>query len=165
MQLNPITHLKVNDVAIEGSLYEFSAKLENSGLQLMDADFGKGSSMFSGNYEGFEDSYIVANADPDGSITSVTVMVKAKEKGISSIVNDVYAVLKKSLKESYGVPIVELEDFSGMERELRKRIKDGKAATTQFTTAAGVVMLTLGYDPLVGGYFAVVLYDLTSRQN
>lgn len=160
---NPGEQLKINNIPLEGSLYEFSAKLENNGMLLIDADFDKGFSMFSGSYEGFEDCSIVVNSAADEELSELTVMVKAQSKGVQAIINEVYEPLKKVLAASYGSPVAEIEDFSGREADIRKRIKAGRAATSQFLTADGTVILTIGYDALVGGYFAVVVYDLNPR--
>ena len=154
--------LKINSLTIEGSLYEFSAKLENQGFELLDADFAEGSSMFSGEYEGFKESTIVVNADEDGNVKTVTVMVKASEKGVQSAVNELYLPIKEKLRETYGAPALSIEDFSGREKDIRKRLKAGKAATTEFIKSGGVILLSLAHDPLVGGYFAVVVYELRS---
>lgn len=157
---SPEGNLKFNNIPIEGSLYEFSAKLENSGMELIDADFDKAFSMFSGSYEGFDDCSVIVNSGADANVNELTVMVKAREKGVQPVINEVYEPLKKILSEQYGAPVVELEDFSGREQDLRKRFKSGNGATTQFATAAGSIILTIGYDALVGGYFVVVVYTV-----
>lgn len=153
---------EINSVIIEGTLYEFSAKLEAQGMQIMDADFGKGYSMFSGSYESFEDCSLVVNADDAGMVKSLNVMLRPQEKGVHAVVNDVYKPVKEMLRTKYGVPVAEIEDFSGLERDIRKRVKEGKAATTQFMTAAGNILVGIGYERTVGGYFVVVVYDLKS---
>ena len=153
------------DIPLGETLYQFSAQLENKGLTLVDADFGKGFSMFSGSYESHPDCSIVASADAEGNVKDVTVMVKAKAKtkGIQAIVKEVYEPLKKSLSQQYGVPAVKIEDFSGRERDIRKRLKAGESATCEYIVPGGVVLLTISYDALVGGYFAVVVYSQPVR--
>lgn len=151
------------EIPLGEPLYQFSAQLENKGLTLVDADFGKGYSMFSGSYESHPDCSIVANSDTEGNVKEVTVMVKAKTKGIQAIVKEVYEPLKKSLSQQYGVPAVKIEDFSGRERDIRKRLKAGESATCEYIVPGGVVLLTISYDALVGGYFAVVVYSQPLR--
>ena len=151
------------DVPLGETLYQFSAQLENNGLTLVDADFGKGYSMFTGSYESHPDCSIVVSSDPEGNVNDVTVMVKAPSKGIQSIVKDVYEPLKKTLSQQYGAPMVKIEDFSGKERDIRKRLKAGKSATCEYILPEGTVLLTISYDAIVGGYFAVVVYSQTMR--
>jgi len=151
------------EIPLGEPLYQFSAQLENKGLTLVDADFGKGYSMFSGSYESHPDCSIVANSDTEGNVKEVTVMVKAQVKGIQAVVKDVYESLKESLTQKYGVPVAEIEDFSGRERDIRKRLKAGQGATCEYIVPGGIVLLTLSYDALVGGYFAVVVYSQPLR--
>ena len=56
------------EIPLGEPLYQFSAQLENKGLTLVDADFGKGYSMFSGSYESHPDCSIVANSDTEGNV-------------------------------------------------------------------------------------------------
>lgn len=155
--------LSFMDIPLGEPLYQFSAQLENKGLTLVDADFGKGYSMFSGVYESHPDCSIVASADTEGNVKDVTVMVKAATKGIQAIVKDVYEPLKKSLSQQYGVPLAQIEDLNGRERDIRKKLKAGKGATCEYIVPGGTVLLTISYDALVGGYFAVVVYSQPVR--
>lgn len=155
--------LSFMDIPLGEPLYQFSAQLENKGLTLVDADFGKGYSMFSGVYESHPDCSIVASADSEGNVKDVTVMVRAATKGIQAIVKDVYEPLKKSLSQQYGVPLAQIEDLNGRERDIRKRLKAGQGATCEYIVPGGIVLLTISYDALVGGYFAVVVYSQPVR--
>lgn len=153
--------LEISGIPIEGSLYEFSARLENSGMQVINTDFEDGGTIFLGECYGFEVCSVAVKQSADGNVGSVTVIVSTKKKGVQTIINDVYLPLKQKLTEEYGDPAACIEDFSAKEKDTRARLKAGRGVTTEFVTSSGTVVLTAAYDLLVGGYFAVVVYTVS----
>lgn len=100
-------HMKFKGIPMEGTLQQFTQKLQGKGYKLVETS--NGTSMLEGEFASYKNSIIFVITDKTGMICKVSVFFPKREKWAD--LNSCYTMMKSMLTEKYGDPSECTETF------------------------------------------------------
>ena len=155
-------HLTFKGVPIDGTLSEFSAKLQQKGLMYIYQE--DGTAMFSGEFAGYKGCHIGAySSNNTGNVSKVGVIFPYFDTW-SGLYNN-YSSLKYMLTQKYGTPTSCTEKFDGYsepsddkDRMYRVQFDRCKYDTT-WMTDKGEIQLHITHNDSLDCYVVLLYWD------
>jgi len=154
-------HLTFKGVPIDGTLREYTVKMEKNGFTQMGTEDGV--SILKGDFASYKNCVIgVATLKQKDLVNRITVIFPEQDtwSGLSSN----YFSLQEMLTEKYGDPSDKVERFDGYEpRDDNSKINNIKMDRckyyTTYETERGTIQLSVEHDGIIKCYVQLSYYD------
>lgn len=154
-------HLTFKGVPIDGTLREYTSKMEKNGFTQMGTEDGV--SILKGDFASYKNCVIgVATLKQKDLVSKITVIFPEQDtwSGLSSN----YFSLQEMLTEKYGKPSDTEERFDGYEpRDDNSKMLDVKMDRckyyTTYETGKGTIQLSIEHDGVTSCYVLLAYYD------
>lgn len=155
------SHLTFKGVPIDGTLREYTLKMENIGFELLGTD--NGVSLLQGDFASYKKCLIgVVSLKQKDVVSRITVVFP--DQGTWSGLESNYFTLKEMLTEKYGEPSDVIERFDGIEpRDDGDKMHyvqfDRCKYYTIYETDKGTIQLQIHHNETTSCYIMLTYYD------
>ena len=154
-------HLSFKGVPIDGTLREYTLKMEKNGFTQMGTEDGV--SIMKGDFASYKNCIIGVSTLKQKDLVNKITVIFPKQDTWSSLTDNYYS-LQEMLTEKYGKPSDLVERFDGYEPDddrskLHAVMFDNCKYYTTYETKKGTIQLSIEHDGPIRCYVQLAYYD------